>query len=151
MLRLIICLCVLSCVTSARGEEPAREAKLADYLSNSVFVGNFTIDGKEDQTPKTERYSISKCVALPEPDMYRMTTRIKYGDVDNELPIEVKILFAGNTPVITLDNVWLPGMGTFSARVLIHGDRYAGTWQHDDKGGHLFGTIEQVKADEANK
>jgi len=53
-------------------------------------------------------------------------------------------LWSGNTPVITLDNLWIPGMGTFSARVLIHQGRYAGTWSHGDKGGHLFGRIEKA-------
>jgi len=27
--------------------------------------------------------------------------------------------------------------------VLIYGDRYAGTWQHDKVGGHLWGRIEK--------
>ena len=44
-------------------------------------------------------------------------------------------------PVITLDNLWIPGMGRFSSRVLIHDGRYSGTWSHDEVGGHLFGRI----------
>jgi len=45
--------------------------------------------------------------------------------------------------VITMDSFWIPGMGTFGARVLIHSGRYAGTWQHDAVGGHLFGVIKK--------
>ncbi len=129
-------------------KEQSREEKLADYLSGAKFVGKFTIDGKEDAAPKTEEYTISKCEKLPEKNMYRFTARIKYGDVDNEVPMDLKVLWSGNTPVITLDNFWIPGMGTFGARVLIHSDRYAGTWQHDAVGGHMFGKIEKAK-DEA--
>jgi hypothetical protein len=77
--------------------------------------------------------------------MYRFTARIKYGDVDQEVPMDLKVLWSGRTPVITLDNFWIPGMGTFGARVLIHSDRYAGTWQHDAVGGHLFGKIQAAK------
>ena len=74
--------------------------------------------------------------------MYRLTARIKYGDVDQEVPLEIKILWSDDrTPVITMDAFWIPGMGTFGARVLIHSDRYAGTWQHDAVGGHMFGKI----------
>lgn len=121
-----------------------REQKLADYLSGATFQGQFTIDGKEDANPKTEQYKISRCEKLDAPDLYRLTARIKYGDVDSEIPLDIKILWSGNTPVITLDSFWIPGMGTFGARVLIHSDRYAGTWQHDAVGGHMFGRI--VKA-----
>ena len=121
-----------------------REQRLADYLSGAKFVGNFTIDGK-DVGAKAEEYTISKCEKLPAPDMYRMTARIKYGETDSEVPLEIKILWSGRTPVITLDSFWIPGMGTFGARVLIHSDRYAGTWQHDAVGGHMFGKIVKEK------
>lgn len=117
--------------------------RLALYLSGCKFVGKFTIDGKDNA--KTEEYTISKCEKLADPDMYRLTARIKYGDIDSELPLELPIRWSGNTPVITLDNFWIPGMGTFSARVLLHSDRYAGTWQHDAVGGHMFGKIERVE------
>ena len=118
-----------------------RGERLAAYLNSCKFVGKFTIDGKDDKTPKTEEYTISKCEKLPEADMYRLTARIKYGDVDQEVPLDLKILWSGRTPVITMDSFWIPGMGTFGARVLIHSDRYAGTWQHDAVGGHMFGKI----------
>ncbi|TWU24172.1 hypothetical protein Pla52o_20960 [Novipirellula galeiformis] len=118
-----------------------RAERLATYLSGAKFVGKFTVDGKEDALPKTEEYTISKCEKLAEKNMYRLTARIKYGDVDSEIPMDLPILFAGNTPVITLHSFGIPGMGTFDARVLIHDGRYSGTWQHDQVGGHLFGKI----------
>jgi hypothetical protein len=118
-----------------------RDQRLAKYLSGSKFVGRFTIDGKEADKPKLEAYTISKCEKLPKADMFRMTARIKYGDVDSEVPLDLQILWSGKTPVITLDSFWILGMGTFDARVLIHGDRYAGTWQHGKVGGHMLGKI----------
>ncbi|MFK8111631.1 MAG: hypothetical protein AB8B91_05500 [Rubripirellula sp.] len=124
-------------------DQSVREQKLAKYLSNCKFVGQFTVDGKENRTPKIEEYTIRKCEKLPGENMYRMTARIKYGDVDSEVPLEIKILWSGRTPVITLDSFWIPGMGNFGARVLIHSNRYAGTWQHDAVGGHMFGKIVQ--------
>jgi hypothetical protein len=126
-------------------KEEDRGERLAEYLSGAKFVGKFTVEGKEDAAPKTEEYTISKCEKLAQPDMYRLTARIKYGEVDSEVPLDLKILWSGNTPVITMDAFWIPGMGTFGARVLIHSDRYAGTWQHDEVGGHLFGVIKQAK------
>lgn len=158
-------LLMLFCSSLATAQEPAaeplaqdststqpteREQKLADYLSGAKFVGKFTIDGKPDADPKTEEYTINKCEKLPQENLYRFTARIKYGDVDTEVPMDLPVLWSGNTPVITLDQFWIPGMGTFSARVLIHSDRYAGTWQHDAVGGHMFGKIERATEEPAN-
>ncbi len=128
-------------------KQPPREQRLAEYLNGVKLIGKFTIDGQQGDE-KIEEYTISKCEKLPAEDMYRMTARIKYGEVDNELPLDIKILWSGNTPVITLDRFWIPGMGTFGARVLIHADRYAGTWQHDAVGGHMFGRIEKLPSEE---
>ena len=33
----------------------------------------------------------------------------------------------------------------FSARVLFYDDRYAGTWDHGDYGGMMYGTIESME------
>ena len=59
------------------------------------------------------------------------------------VPVPVQVKWAGKTPVITVDSVTIPGLGTLSARVLLDGARYAPTWSHDEKGGHLFGVIER--------
>jgi hypothetical protein len=130
---------------SSVAQPTTREERLAAYLTGAKFVGQFTVDGKAGAAPKTEEYTISKCEKLPQENLYRFTARIKYGDVDSEVPMPLKVLWSGKTPVITLDNLTIPGMGTFSARVLIHSDRYAGIWQHDAVGGHMFGKIEKAK------
>jgi hypothetical protein len=126
-------------------DKDARELRLAKYLSGATFTGHFTVDGKEDRALKPESYTIKSCEKLPEPDMYSMKVAIKYGDTDGEFPMQLKIVWSDRTPVITMDSVWIPGLGTFSSRVLIHDGRYAGTWQHDAKGGHLFGKITPAK------
>lgn len=123
----------------------AREQQIIDYLSGAKFVGRYTSDRDPAAAAKPETYTISKVEKLPEPDRYRLTSRIEYGDTNTEVPIDLQILWSGRTPVITLDNVWIPAMGTFSARVLIHEGRYAGTWSHDEHGGHLFGRIERAE------
>ena len=144
----ITILLLLPAVRSANAQDSAvsddreREAKFAEYMSGAKLQGRFTLDGKEDVKPKAETYTISKCEKLPAENMYRFTARITYGDTDQEVPLDLQVLWSGNTPVITLDSFWIPGMGTFSARVMIHSGRYAGTWQHDDKGGHMFGKVE---------
>ncbi len=110
-------------------------------LNGAKLVGRFTILGKDQKELPTEEYTISKCERLPQPGMVRMTARIKYGEVDVELPLDLPVKWAGDTPVISLTDLWLPGLGTFSSRVLFYKDSYAGTWQHGEVGGHLFGVV----------
>ncbi len=127
---------------AANEDTKAREQRLVRYLTGAKFTGQFSVDGQGFGNLKDETYTIAKCEKLPEPDAYRLTAKIKYGETDGEFPMDLKIVFAGNTPVITLDQVWIPGLGTFSSRVLVHQGRYSGTWDHDAVGGHLFGKIE---------
>ena len=53
--------------------------------------------------------------------------------------------WAENTPVITLSELAIPGLGTFSARVVVHDGLYAGTWRHGEVAGHLFGQIQKLE------
>ena len=73
--------------------------------------------------------------------MWQIPARIQYGENDVTLPIPLPIRWAGDTPVIVVDNVTLPGFGTVSARVMFFDDHYAGYWKHGDHGGNLFGVI----------
>ena len=57
------------------------------------------------------------------------------------LPIVVPLHFVGDTPVIMMTDTNLPGIGTFTVRLLFSGDRYAGTWQHGEVGGQMSGRI----------
>jgi hypothetical protein len=127
----------------------AAEQQFAEQLTGSVLVGSFTIDGRQDSVPKSERYEIQSLTKATD-DLWVFTTRIKYGKVDATLPITVPVVWAGDTPMVSLTDATLPGLGeAFSARVIFHGDRYAGTWQHGKVGGHMFGRIEKPKTTEA--
>ncbi|MCP4193616.1 MAG: hypothetical protein GY768_23640 [Planctomycetaceae bacterium] len=114
-------------------------------MSNSTLVGNFTIDGQSGEM-KEERYELKGVSKLPLGDYWMFRARIRYGDHDVTVPLSLQVKWAATTPVITLDKVTVPGLGTFNARVLIDGDRYAGTWDHGEVGGLLFGRIEHQEA-----
>jgi hypothetical protein len=118
------------------------EKEFSELLTNAQLVGYFTTDGDTNEKPlKEDRYSIAqvKKVEGDKEDRWLMTYLYK----GSPLPLILPVKWAGTTPVITLDDLTIPGMGTFSARVMFHGDRYAGTWQHGKKGGLMFGRIEQ--------
>jgi len=120
--------------------------KLEKTLTGATFDGQFTIEGKKEQVVPggDEKYTITSAKKLPEGDLWLLKARIKYGKTDTVVPLPIEIQWAGDTPVITMTRFTIPEMGTFSARVLIYEGRYAGTWQHDSVGGHLFGAIREA-------
>jgi hypothetical protein len=118
------------------------ERRFTDRMKGAALVGQFTIVGREDRPASPERYEISSVEKLSGSD-WRFNARIKYAKVDVTLPIVVSMVWAGDTPMITMTDVSIPTLGTFTARVIFYGDRYAGTWQHGAFGGHMFGVIEK--------
>jgi len=125
--------------------------KLEQDLTNVKLIGNFTITGKEDRALKPEEYTITSALKLPDGDLWMLKSRIKYGDKDMTVPIPLEIKWAGDTPIITLTNLTIPNLGTFTARVVIYDGRYAGTWQHGKAGGHLFGRIERIESEKPDE
>jgi hypothetical protein len=119
------------------------EKQFAQTLSGATLAGNFTVVGaKSDQPLKEDRYTLGEVKKLKN-GLWSFETRIQYGDHDVKVPLALEVKWAGDTPMITLDKVLVPGLGTFAARVLVHRDWYAGTWSGGDHGGHLFGKIER--------
>jgi hypothetical protein len=117
-----------------------------ERMSGSRLIGKFTISGRENDNPQDEEYHILKVKKLDRGDFWEFQARIKYGDHDVTVPLVLEVKWAGNTPVITVDKLFIPGMGTFDARVLLRRNSYAGTWSHDSITGHLFGRIEKLES-----
>lgn len=126
-------------------DRDALHAAFAESMKNVKLVGTFTVDGAEGKMQRDE-YTIASATKTAKGDTWVIAARIRYGEVDLTVPVPVEVKWAGKTPVIVLDGVTIPGLGTFSSRVVIDGKRYAGTWQHDAVGGHMFGRIEPAAA-----
>jgi hypothetical protein len=123
---------------------PERVAKLEKMLNGCTLVGQFTVNGRGESRTSAERYELSS-VKHMKGDMWLITARIAYGDRDVTVPLPLPIRWAGETPVITLDKFGIPGMGSWSARVMFYDGRYMGYWYAADNpehGGYLFGKIE---------
>ena len=135
----------------AAQEDSAQEeafAKFEALMSGSKLVGHFTILGQESGELTQEEYHIQSVRKLEEEGMWMFRARVKYAEHDVTVPLPLEVEWAGDTPVITLTDFEVPLLGTFSARVLIYNDKYAGTWSHGDVGGHLFGEIKPGEAEE---
>lgn len=120
------------------------EQELSKTLSGCQLVGEFTVDGQpRTGDPKTEKYVITSAKKL-NGDMWLLTSRMQYGKQDITLPLTLPIIWAGDTPVISLTDTTIIGLGTFTCRVMIYDGRYVGTWQHGKVGGAMFGRIERL-------
>jgi hypothetical protein len=92
-------------------------------------------------TPKPDRYEIASVEKIGD-NQWRFNAKMK--STSGVIPIVVPMLFSGDTPMIMMTDHSLPGIGTFTVRAFFYGDRYAGTWQHGDFGGHMSGLIEKA-------
>jgi hypothetical protein len=124
------------------------EKKFQETMDGATLVGRFTSRrGDKAEAGGEEKYGI-KSVKKLYGDVWLFTAQIKYGNHDAEVPLPLRVLWAGDTPVITLDKFPVPGFGTFSARVLIYDNKYAGTWDGGNHGGVLSGRVTKEAAAE---
>ncbi|BBO30564.1 hypothetical protein [Lacipirellula parvula] len=126
-------------------------AALEKLMNRATMVGHFTVTGEEGRVGAggkltEERYELGEVRRLDSGD-WLIQSRIRYGDHDVTIPLTLPIRWAGDTPVICVDEMMIPGLGTFTARVMIYRGHYAGFWTGKDHGGHLFGVIEPAKGE----
>ena len=123
---------------ATEAEQEAREEAFRQSMSGVALEGFFTVgDGAE---LREERYEIAKVSKLGG-GIWVFQARIQYGSHDVTVPVPVRMEWAGDTPVLSLTEVAIPGLGTFTARVLFYDDQYVGVWRHGEVGGLHFGQI----------
>jgi hypothetical protein len=152
MIFALVPLVLVVAAVPSRGDDPDKaqksgpsqdelERKFVEDLTGATLVGHFSVDGR-DAAPGEERYKISK-VTKVEGETWLFEAQIVYGKHDVTLPLPLTVKWAGDTPVITLTDMLVPGLGTYTARVLIYRGQYAGTWSGADHGGEMWGRLEK--------
>lgn len=131
---------LIGCSKKDPASEMARlERDFEQTMTNSVMAGKFQLGDKVHE----DKYTITKASKLTG-ETWLIHSRIQYGKRDVTLPIPVTLKWAGDTPVITLTDALIPGLGTFTARVLIYRGNYAGYWANNEgHGGQMWGTIQK--------
>jgi len=131
-----------------RAADPASltdlERAFGERMQNVALEGHFSIEGMERRDGNPELYEISSVTKL-DGDRWRFNVHLTYGSVDATLPVVVPIVWAGDTPMVSITDFSIPGLGDeFGARVIFYDDRYAGTWDHGQFGGMMYGTIRSM-------
>jgi hypothetical protein len=121
-----------------------RDRQVEQLLGGVTLVGRSTTTGR-DTLSSEERYVIEAVTRLTG-DTWLVRSRFQYSGRDIPIVIPVQIRWAGDTPVLGLTDFAIPGLGTFSARVVFFRNDYAGTWSASDHGGHLFGRLERPQS-----
>ena len=111
---ILIPLVLLGCSaeTATPDEQQAREKAFEESMRGAVLDGHFTLvrqgvdstasgDSGEGVRLRSERYEIEKVVKRAG-DIWTFHARIQYGERDVTLPVPVKLLWAGDTPMVSV-------------------------------------------------
>jgi hypothetical protein len=140
---------LIALVPGGCGKKPvtpqdALDRKFQDMMRGATLVGRSS-RLNSDRISGEEKYVIDGVSKLAG-DTWLFRARMQCcGNKDIPVPVPVAIKWAGDTPVITLTDLSIPGMGSYTARVVLYGDQYAGTWSGQKGGGQIFGKIVRNK------
>ena len=138
-------------VQEADPDQAAREAAFARLLTGARLEGYTTLTDGDGNLMGTELEADSYDLAKVEKGgdgKWRFTALINYGGRPIPISVSLPVEWAGDMPVIDVEDMKVPFMGTYSARVLFDGDRYVGVWRGDGYGGHILGKVVRARSEE---
>ncbi len=125
------------------------EKEFQDSLTNATLEGIWQMTGEGGlkgtaglTDAKPDKYTITSATKAGG-DNWIIQARIQFGDKDVAVPVPVRVIWAEDTAIITLTDLSVPMIGTYSARVMIHNGFYSGVWYCNAKnyGGVMQGRI----------
>ena len=126
-------------------DQAALEKEFTERMTNVVMNGQYTVGNKP---PKADKYTIVSVQKLKGDD-WLFRAQVHFYEKAFVMPMIVPVKWAGDTAVISVTDFGLPGFGTYTARVVVYKDQYAGTWGSSRAGGpsgHMWGKIEKAPA-----
>ena len=118
------------------------EERFKFLFTNATLSGRWAPlkDGVLGEQRDGDRYQIVG-VVKGDGDKWTVQAKMKYRGQEMVMPIPVRMQFSGDTAILLVDNLSIPGGGTYTARLLIYERTYSGTWTSPRGGGMLYGTI----------
>lgn len=118
------------------------ESGFIDMMENATLTGSWTPveDGKLGET-LTDSYQVVRAVKLAD-EKWQIVAKMKMQGFEMDIPVPVTLQWAGDVAVIIVDGFPAGPGRAYSARVMFHDDRYAGSWWgSNEPGGLLSGAI----------
>jgi hypothetical protein len=139
---------------SAQAAEPQKpvadgpEERFKALLTNAFLRGRWAPlkDGELGEEKTGDKYNIVS-VTKGTGENWTVSAKMKYREQEIVLPIPVQMKFVGDTAIMIVDKLAIPGGGTYSARLLFYERTYSGTWSGGRGGGMLYGVITNEKDD----
>ena len=136
IMRLFGCFLLIAVVGFAQSavapEMTAAEKQFQEAMADVTLVGYFTSGDKAEL--KEDRYVIERISKVGD-DLWKFEARIQYNKKDMKVAMPLPVKWAGDTPVISLTKFTVPGLGSYTARVVIYDVAYAGIWGDATHGG----------------
>lgn len=150
MKKLTLSILLFSIANLASAQEKSTtdlEAEFSAMLKNATLKGSWVpIQQGSTGEEKSDAYQVVRATKR-KGDLWEIVSKVKHQGKEIEYPIPVIIKWAGDTAVMILDNVQTGGGKSYSARVLFHNDRYAGSWWGENQpGGLLSGAITRAES-----
>jgi len=114
------------------------EKEFQQLMDHVVLVGHFTVGDSSEL--HDDRYVIDGVTKVKD-GVWRFSARVQYANKDVPVAINVPVIWAGDTPVLSLPRQAIEGLGMYEARLVIYKGGYAGTWGGGAGGGKMFGNI----------
>src|SRR5215813_2925706 len=76
------------------------EKRFSEMLSGVTLKGRFTADRNDTAPAHEDQYDVQSVTKVPGSDYWLFQVRIKYGNHDASLPLPLRVVWAGDTPVI---------------------------------------------------
>ncbi len=133
---------VLTLICSAAGAQGDREARFAELIEGKRLEGKFNVIGPDGMTDaQVDTYMVSE-LSRGDGDSWVFHYNMGHNQNAQMEPIPVDVLWAGDTPVLTMTDQEIPGLpGRFTARVMLYDGMYSGTWQHGPIKGLMWGRL----------
>lgn len=97
-------------------------------------------DGVLGEERAGDKYTVLSVVKR-DGDNWTVNAKMKYGEKELIIPVPVRMNFTGDTALLMVEDLAIPGGGTYTARLMIFERTYSGTWKDQRGGGMLYGTI----------
>jgi len=113
----LVLMASIGCSRKVATAQDELDRKFEEMMKGVTLVGRST-RLSDDKVVGEEKYVIEG-ISKMAGDTWLFRARLQYGGRDIPVPLPVTIKWAGDTPVITLTDLSIPGMGTYTARVLL--------------------------------
>lgn len=147
IIRFVLALLIVGNFALAQSSAPSeeQEKQFTSLLANVTLSGRWCLVRDGALTPERDETYAIVGVQKVSGDQWVVNAQLDYQGQKIVAPIPVRVQWAGGAALMIVDNLAIPGGGTYSARVLFHGQTYSGTWSGGDKTGMLHGIVKSSR------